>query len=510
MRPPKLMPDPDRPDRQISVAEYKDRVRDKASERRRRQRDARKERTRLAREARKEGRLNKKAARKTAKRDELRQKIRETIEALQDNRPLMFAVGAELLFIPITVLGNLMFLQSLEGWSWFAFLQYPLALAPEYMTWTFAANATSLARDRLPYSTQTRLMWLCAFAAASLNAYHGVATLHNVSMAYMLGVPSIAGPGIWHVYLHLRKRKLARRSADEIISDMWTRICHPILMFRRRRLWAEAKGSMSLEQAWLVEFYRAKGYLPGQKPVYMPDIAVRRLGWLRRLLDRALFGVSNIESKALAGKHAAELRSAQSKASTVGGARNDATREQGEEQGTALALPVGQEQGRSTLDIVTDQIAAYMNGDTIDLALVPAALQQGQGARALNPGFPSSGPLAQQGGGQEQGQGAEQGDGASKGKGDSKDEPGQSKVSGIFGRRRGARARATAADLVREFYAEQRSKEVPPEKIFGAAAATFVQSKSKGKLSISRQGASEVIVALRSKECETTEERREA
>ena len=287
MRAPKLMPDPDRTGKQISVQEYRARIRDKAAERRRRRHEARKDRKRDARQARKDAREERKTNRKAAKRDRAHKKFRELAAALRENRPLMFALGAEVLFVPITVFGNLMFLQSLNGWSWFWFLQFPLALAPEFLTWVFATNASTLANERLPYSMQTRLMWCSAAIAASLNAYHGVATLHNSSMAWMLGFPSVAGPGVWHVYLHLRKRKLAKRSGDDIISDMWLRIGHPILMFRRRMLWATKKGHMSLEQAWFEVYRQSKGCYPGQ--VRSPEYVTFRNQWLWRLM-RPLFG----------------------------------------------------------------------------------------------------------------------------------------------------------------------------------------------------------------------------
>jgi hypothetical protein len=259
--------------------------------------------------------------------------------------------------------------------------------------------------------------------------------------------------------------------------------------------------------------------------MYWPDVAVKRFAWLRRMLDRRLFGAGTVvaisaTSKGSTGKHAVDGSKEQGLSESKGGSKDkpltgaskQRVQSQISEQGSALAIPSPEEQGRPVFDSMMDRIAAYMNGDTIDLARVPADGEQvTRGARSKEC-FSWSDALVEQvaRGGEEQGarplgeQGWQQGQaldgskeqGLSESKGKEQE---RSSVSNLFSRRRRAGSKESAGDLVRRYYGEQRAEGVPPEKIFGAAAAKYVKENGRG-LTISRQGANEVIKGLRAKE----------
>lgn len=411
---------------------------------------------------------------------------------------------------------------------WPAGYGYAIVLAPlvvPTLSWGFGFFAYLNAKKGLPYQKQLMVMWLFACGALAMNAFQLTMLLNEWFWPTLVGLTSVAGPYIFHSYVGDVGNEANGVSPADVARILKNWALHPIVSFRASDAYSSSMGALTYAQSYLREYFRAKGHLPGQDPIYMPDVAVKRLGWLRRLLDRRVFGASTVtggrpmskaESKAPTGKHAVdggkERGKGESKDSVADAASKERSQPQIPEQGVALAQGGQQEQGRPVFDGVMDQIAAYMNGDTIDLALVPIAGEQGRGARSANDRFPSSEALAEQGARAEGEQGASTADQQGGGQGDALDhsKP-EGKVSSLFRRQRGARTRgkATAAALVREYYKQQRDTGVPADKIYGAAAARYVKEKGRG-LTISRQGASEVIVDLRSEESAGDGERRKA
>jgi len=214
-------------------------------------------------------------------------RVRAAITRLRNDLPLMAALFAQIIFVPVALGGQFMFFDSLNWPASVWWMKYPLMIAAEFGTWVFQVFAADRARDGKPYATWTRLMWLCAIGAGVMNGSHGAIVLHSTSMMYALGLPSVIGPAIWHGYLHLRKGKLAGRKTVDIVTDALLRIFHPLMFLRSIVRWAETKGRISRERAWLDIFFEANGYFPGQAPIH--ESVTFRNQWLWRIV-RPLFG----------------------------------------------------------------------------------------------------------------------------------------------------------------------------------------------------------------------------
>lgn len=211
-------------------------------------------------------------------------RVQTAASRVANDLPLLFALICLAIFVPVTLAGQLMFFGALPWPNSFAWLRYPLAVSAEIGSWTMAVFAWSQAREKKPYHVFTRLMWTFAGAAAVMNGYHGVHVLKEPSMVWALGTPSVIGPAIWHFYLFLKKSKLSNRNPLDLITERLNKIYHPFLMLRTNRLWAESKGRMSREQAWLEVFQQRFGHLPGQRQ--RSRQVTFRHNWLWRLVRR--------------------------------------------------------------------------------------------------------------------------------------------------------------------------------------------------------------------------------
>lgn len=364
---------------------------------------------------------------------------------IANDRPLLAATIMALMCLVVAFVGQVMFYSSLPWPPVFLFMVVVLPVIVEGATWTFAINAEYLAGRRLPYAADTRKMWMFAFAAAAMNGYHGAVTLHEPITGSILGAASLVGPYIWHRYVTLKKIATAGRTAEQIRAALLRRIFHPVLWKRATDLWAAGDGALSPTMAWRITWMRAKGAAPGTQPV--GELLPAR----NPMLFRLVFG------------------------RVVTGATPDA-------QPTATATGA-----TATEPTATDDPPWWLTDDRVADALSTWAATPSDAAGAT----PSGGatPTAPQPGKR------------------TSEEVAPPAAQPRAGRRNhaernpaqqpGTAGATTAADLVAEYYRNQRERNVAPADISATKAAEYA---TEGGLQCSRQNADKVLRRLRERE----------
>lgn len=412
----------------------------------------------------------------------------------------------------------------------FRALLYIAPLVVPTFSWGYGLDAFFRAKDKAPYLKSMMVMWISAIAATVMIAVDLTIEFKNPGWAVFMGGASILGPFIFHLHVGSAAddaHEISALDRAKLIARKWgNRFRHPIVWWGAVDLYHASMGAIAFEKAWLMVYRQKKGHLPGELATRPTDVNIQRLGRVRRTFVRVVLGVRTIAgatatvvtvgsgsgnmlpADVAAGRHAAEAAATSQHVADEQQHVADA-----EVVAAELTLP---------MDAVTTEVELYLGRHGVNLTEVLPVVARD--ARNMLPAEqnPSSSDVATQRATSRRPQhvasdvAARAGDVA----GTVGNKPGNiggnmlpnaegldvaeaGNVRPMW--RRNKRRREVAgqgygagAALVREYYALQRADgaEASAKVITWQAAQEYVAQESKGRVSITRQGASRVI-----KEC---------
>lgn len=424
--------------------------------------------------------------------------------------------------------------EKFKAFLWVAPLVVPV------FSWGFGIDAFLRALDKVPYAKSMMVMWVSAIAATVMIAVDLVIEFKNPGWAIFMGLASIFGPLIFHLHVGSAADEAHEISALErakLIARKWgNRLRHPFIWWGAVDLYHSSVGALSFDGAWLMVYRQKRGHLPGALPikpavVYVPDFEVRRLRWLRRLLDRFVFGksnatsniavsntASNIASNEVAGRHAITAGESSNVAPDVAPAALLTS----QEQHSNVALPESAAEVTAPMSPLLNEIDAWLKSNGADVAAADLAAGANEIDTLLATRLRRPGGVAQQAT-------------SNAGSNSNVDEPlsnastsnARSNVRRLFTRDKqrpsntasnagvsnttsNEASNVSAAELVRRWVDEQRAQGVALAEITGTNAADAVNKQlvEDGREPVTRQAADNAVRLYRNKLQE--QERREA
>jgi hypothetical protein len=391
-----------------------------------------------------------------------------------------------------------------------------LFLAPfivPIFTWGFGRDAYLRAKDKVPYAKSMMVMWISAFAAAAMITFELTLILRIPGLPEFFGAASIAGPAMFHWHVGSVSQDAHEISAIDrakMIARKWAnRLRHPFIWWGAVDLYHSSVGVIDYEHAWLMVYRQKKGHLPGMLPVYVPDVQVRRLRWLRKLLDRLVFAtsngvsngrVSNGASNATPGRHAIEAP-ATSNAVAPGVAQEALL--PAVEQRPVVAPPESDAEITAPMSPLLDEVSAWLEGKGTGVAHADVAAGLREVTALLETRNPRSQGVAQQATSNGVSNDAPASNGVSNGStsNDMSNTKAESNVRRLLRRRpeqRSSNAPASnvpASQLVREWMDKKIASNVPLDQIFGSDAMAAVNPLlvKAGREEVTRQAADNAV-----------------
>lgn len=419
--------------------------------------------------------------------------------------------------------------------TWPPQLEFLLLLAPfivPAITWGFSRDAYLRAKDKEPYGKSMMVMWISAVAAAAMITYELTLLLKIPGLPEFFGAPSIVGPAIFHWHVGSVSQDAHEVSgidrAKQIARKWANRARHPFIWWAAIDICHSSQGVVDFEHAFLMAYRAKKGHFPGLLPVYIPDVRVRRLKRLRRLLDRRVFGASNVVSNVspsnvvsnvAPGRHSVEVPATSVDVAQDSNVPVTAV----DEQRSNVAPPESEAEVTMPMGTLLSEVESYLSGKGLDVAPRDVAGAYQDADTLLATRMRSSGDVAQYGATfATSPSNVVTPDGQSNVSPSNvaRRQPRESNVArrdqksnvALFRRGGATSGYGVAATLVREYVDQLLASNVPIDEIYGGAAAETVNPKliAQGLKPIKRQAAARTIKEYREKLAAHAAERREA
>lgn len=161
---------------------------------------------------------------------------------LSANRVFLGVAALEGVGGVVVVLTQLGFYRDLTG------LDIPLAghvikvwlampFVNEGFTWAYGAMATWSVHAKTGGAAKyVRRMWMSAAFTATVNIVHNVQHLGEPTTGIVVGLFSLALPGLWHSFVGMTSALVSGRSAEDIKAAVRARVLHPWISLRTDRI----------------------------------------------------------------------------------------------------------------------------------------------------------------------------------------------------------------------------------------------------------------------------------
>lgn len=161
---------------------------------------------------------------------------------LSGNRVFLGVAALEIVGGIVVVLTQLGFYRDLTG------LDIPLAghvikvwlampFVNEGFTWAYGAMATWAVHAKTGNAAKyVRRMWMSAAFTATVNIVHNVQHLGEPTTGVVVGLFSLALPGLWHSFVGMTSALVSGRSAEQIKAAVRARGLHPWISLRTDRI----------------------------------------------------------------------------------------------------------------------------------------------------------------------------------------------------------------------------------------------------------------------------------